>query len=107
MLLILPKVKIETVKCNFVFKASLIWNAIIEKVLSNCSPNDKGIMVPGSVTNSDLSTKISIVKLKLKDVLLEIQKVDPPHLSGWKMSDIWFPANFLSCKLQFKCLITI
>ena len=107
MLLILPKVKIETIKCNFVFKASLIWNAIIEKVLSNCSPNEKGIMVPGSVTNSDLSTKISIVKHKMKDVLLEIQKVDPPHFSGWKMSDIWFPANFLSCKLQFKCLITI
>ena len=94
MLLILPKVKIETVKYNFVFVASLIWNAIIEKVLSYCSSNEKGKTVPGSVTNSDLSTNISIVKQKLKDVLLETQKVDPPHLSGWKKSDIWFPANF-------------
>ena len=48
MLLILPKGEIEATKCSFVFSASLIWNAMVEKVLNNSSPSEKDMMVTGS-----------------------------------------------------------
>ena len=94
MLLTLPKIKNETEKCNFVFKASSIWNALIDKLLSKCILNSEGIIIPGSVSGSDLSTSISIIKSKLKDVLLETQKFDPNTQVGWKKSDEWYPENF-------------
>ena len=75
--LILPKAKIETVKCNFVFQASSIWNALIANLLNKCLPNSDGIMVPGSVNGSHLSASISIIKNKLKDVLSDTQRIDP------------------------------
>ena len=40
-------------------------------------------MVPhDSVGGSDLSTNIPLIKSRLKDVLLETQKIYPPHLLG-------------------------
>ena len=94
MFLILPKVKIEIAKCNFAFKAPLIWNALIEKLFNKCLPNSKGIMVPGSTRGSDLSTSISLIKSKLKNILLDTQKIDTPLLLGWKKCAIWYPENF-------------
>ena len=94
MLLTLPKIKNETEKCNFVFKASSIWNALIDKLLSKCILNSEGIIIPGSVSGSDLSTSISIIKSKLKDVLLETQKFDPNTQVGWKKTDEWYRENF-------------
>ena len=38
-----------------------IWNAIIEEVLNSCSPNEKGIIVPGPVVASGLSTNVSLI----------------------------------------------
>ena len=98
MLLTLPKIKNETVKHNFVFKASSIWNALIETLLNKWLPNSRGIVIPGSSTGSDLSTSISIVKNKLKDVLLETQKFDPQHQLGWRKSDEWCSENFFFVK---------
>ena len=92
--LILPKVNNETARHNFLFKSSSIWNALIEKILNKCSPNFDGIMVPGSTPGSDLSTSISLVKNRLKDVLLEIQKRDPKIQLGWSTTNEWYPENF-------------
>ena len=94
MLLILPKVKNETLKQNFVFQSSSIWNKLIEKLFNKCSLDSNGIMIPGSTIGSDLSTSISIVKNKLKGVLLETQNLDPRLNIGWKKSNEWYPDNF-------------
>ena len=57
-----PNVKLDVAKHNFVFQASCIWNEIIHLVLSKCSLNKDGIIVPGSSINSDLSISISVAK---------------------------------------------
>ena len=49
----------------------------MEKLLSKCIPNSEGIIIFGSMSGSDLSASIPIIKSKLKDVLLETQKFDP------------------------------
>ena len=60
-----------------------------------CYPNSEGIMIPGSAQGSDLSTHICGIKRKLKDVLLEVQKIDSAQKLGWKESNSWYPENFL------------
>ena len=39
-----------------------------------CSPNMSGIVIPGSVKNSDLSASASVIKSKIKKILLDEQK---------------------------------
>ena len=97
MLLVVPKVRLEIAKQNFVFQACCIWNELIPKLMNKCSPNLLGIMVPGSSQNSDLSTSISTIKKKLRGVLLDIQKIDSlmnPHERS--ISDDWESENFFN-----------
>ena len=70
-------------------------SALIEKLLNKCLPNSKDIMVPGSTRGSNLSTSISLIKSKLKNILPDTQKIYPPLLLGWKKCAIWYPENFL------------
>ena len=95
MLLLIPKIKPDTAKNNFVFQASCVWNEVIPKVMNKCYPNSQGIMVPGSNENSDLSTSISVIKIKLRDALINTQKICPPCIlpRGPKCGD-WIPENF-------------
>ena len=93
--LITPQVKLNIAKNNFVFQASCIWNELIGKILNKCSPNELGIMVPGSTKDSDLSISIAFAKNKLRDVLLDTQKLDPlKDIMGWSQSKDWHPENF-------------
>ena len=93
--LLVPKVKLDLAKQNFFFQASCIWNEILDNVFDKCSSNDKGIVVPGSAIDSDLSISIGRAKNKLRDVLLNIQKVDPLRdLLGWSETKDWYPENF-------------
>ena len=39
-----------------------------------CSPNMSGIVIPGSVKNSDSSASTSVIKSKIKKILLDEQK---------------------------------
>ena len=94
MLLILPKIRIELEKSNFVFQASLIWNAVIEKVMDKCKRNKDGILIPGSGECSDLAAPISVIKKKLCDLLLKVQKVDTSKELGWQMNVEWHQENF-------------
>ena len=94
MLLITPKFKTDMAKHNFVYQGSSIWNSLIKKLMNKCEPNSDGIMVPGSAYCSDLSTPVSIIKKKLKDVLLKVQELDTPAKQGWKKSDEWQSENF-------------
>ena len=72
--LILPSVKLEKSKQNFVFKSSIIWNKLLSSILVSCEPNEDGLVIPGSTINSDLSAPISYIKRKLKSTLLATQK---------------------------------
>ena len=94
--LLVPRVNLDLAKNNFVFEASCIWNELIHVILSKCSPNESGIVVPGSMKNSDLTISIALAKNKLRDVLLNTQKIDPlKDLLGWSETQDWHPENFL------------
>lgn len=86
LLLRLPKVNLESSQHNFVYKSSLYWNGLIEKLLNKCELSDRGIIVPGSSKNSDMCTPKSIVKTKLKGFLLDSQ-------GGGDLVN-WAPSNF-------------
>ena len=86
--MILPRINLDNSKQNFVFSASLIWNSLIGKLLDKCTPNENGIMVPGSSTCSDLAAPISSIKGKLKDILFKAQKLVTPG-----RANEWMPDN--------------
>ena len=88
----LPKVGLDLSKNNFIFKSVTLWNSLIGTLLSKCSPNELGIMVPGSTPNSDLWTTISHVKGMLKDKLLSTQAMVDDNLPNSDMT--WIPVNF-------------
>lgn len=80
-LLLPPKVTLDVSKNNFVYKASLTWNSLIGKVLVSPNlDNGKQIVIPGSVTNSDLAASISYVKNCIKQLLLNSQKHGDPNV---------------------------
>lgn len=77
--LILPKVKLEISKNNFVFKSSSIWNFIIPKILQTPDLDPiLNIIIPGSCANSDLSCTIGLLKNKVKSQLLLTQNSGDP-----------------------------
>ena len=89
MLLVIPKVNLDLAKKNFIFQACCIWNSLHKKVLNqSLLENKDGVLIPGSTFGSDITTPITIIKRKLRDVLLETQKSDPLG------SDDWYPENF-------------
>ena len=58
---------------NFVFKSIQTWNEMLKKILVEIEPNEMGIMVPGSIKNSDLTAAIGFIKNKLKNLLIASQ----------------------------------
>ena len=101
MITILPKNQNSLIKCNFIFQASSIWNALINKImnkcpplLNHCKPEFNGRVIPGSVEGSDLAAPVPSIKRKVKEILLGVQKLDTPSQQGWKGSDEWRTENF-------------
>ena len=89
MMLMVPKVNLDLAKNNFIFQASCIWNSLNKKVFNQCLlKNRDGVFIPGSTFGSDITTPITIIKKKLRGVLLDTQSSDP------LMSDDWYPVNF-------------
>ena len=86
-LLIPPKITLDISKNNFLYKSSLIWNYLIQKILVS-PPLDEnaGIVIPGSIVNSDLSASIGFVKNSSKKLLLNVQGRGDPNE--------WLPQNF-------------
>ena len=70
--MIIPRVRLEKSKNNFVFKASTVWNKLQQYVFSN------GVIVPGFSTHSDLSISICIAKVRLKSYLFTYQMSGDP-----------------------------
>ena len=92
-LMLLPNIDLEMSKNNFLFSSSSVWNGLIGKMLIKCSPNSKGIIVPGSSECSDLSAPISFIKRALKAILLGTQElVVISHSQNSKIKE-WNPAN--------------
>ena len=84
-----PKFSLEIARQNFVYNGSTLWNGLIGKVLDKCEPYANNVMVPGSSGHSDLSAPIAIIKKRLKQHLLEIQKIETPG----RVNE-WMPNNF-------------
>ena len=60
-------------RINFIYKATVLWNTLIPRVLLPNTPMDNGLIVPGSCKNTDLSASIPFVKRRIKSLLLTIQ----------------------------------
>ena len=65
--------RLKTSIQNFVYKATILWNDITPRVLLHDSPETDGRIIPGSDKNTDLSTSISFVKSRVKELLITIQ----------------------------------
>ena len=74
LLLQLPIVILEKSKCSFIFKSAAIWNRMVNIVFNKCKPQENGIVIPGSSTDSDMSASIAVIKNKLKMYILDAQK---------------------------------
>ena len=83
MLLLVPLIRLDLAKNNFIFQASCIWNRLIQKLMNRSSTKSLGIIIPGSSSDSDLSTSISLIKNKIKNVLLFTQKNIPFRNFDW------------------------
>ena len=89
LLLIVPKVKLDLAKNNFVFQASCIWNSLNKKVFNQCLHlNKDGVAIPGSTFGSDITTPLAVIKRKLREILLETQKLNSLD------SHDWYPENY-------------
>ena len=69
-----PKFNLDIGLHSFVFSASRLWNQYAKFIIEICSPKMSGIVIPGSVKNSDLSASASVIKSKMKKILLDEQK---------------------------------
>ena len=78
LLLMAPKVRLEVKKQNFVYKATKIWNELIKNILAISPADMSGLIIPGSVENSDLGASTGYVKSKLKAYLLNCQIMGHP-----------------------------
>ena len=86
-LLIPPKFSLDISKNNFVNKACSIWNSCIFKHFQQPQlDKDKNIVIPGSISNSDLSASTGYIKMTINKYLLSKQNADCP--------DEWNPSNF-------------
>ena len=91
-LLCLPRINLDLSKQNFLFNGSLIWNSLIGSLLNKSSPNENGIMVPGSSECSDISAPISFIKRKLKDILFKTQMLETPgRAKEWMSANNFTP----------------
>ena len=68
-----PAVKLDISMRNFVYSSCVKWNSLIDKILEKSVPSESGVVIRGSVQNSDLCASIPFVKKKLKNILLECQ----------------------------------
>ena len=80
LILEVPLVRLDVTKQNFAFKSTQIWNELSVKIFEKCHPLDNGLIIPGSAENSDLAASTSIVKKRLRSLLLSQQKQGDPFL---------------------------
>ena len=69
----LPSVKLDISMNFFVYNSSVKWNSLINKLFEKTPRSANGVVVGGSVANSDFSASIPFIKKKLKTLLLQSQ----------------------------------
>ena len=66
LLLMIPRVRLEVSKQNFVFRATEIWNKMVKRVFQRINNELSGLIIPGSTPNSDLSASVRYIKNQIK-----------------------------------------
>ena len=87
--LITPKTLNSKRLQNFFCKSITKWNRLFSAIFEHNTPIQIGDLlriIPGSAVGSDLTAKASTIKLKLKNILINIQK------EGLRTE--WDPRNF-------------
>ena len=69
-----PLIKSLRQKKNFVYNSCVIWNSILNHVLSKSSSESSGVVVTGTSKNSDLTISVPVAKHRLISHLLKCQK---------------------------------
>ena len=83
----LPSVMLEISRKNFVYNSSIKWNSLINRLFEKVPLSENGVVVGGSVTNSDFCASIPFIKKKLKNILFESQALG--------VSEEWLRENAL------------
>ena len=73
-----PHVRLNISKQNFVSQSTMIWNDLCPQLFDKCSPIENGLIIPGSQPNSDLAASTTIIKKRLKVLLLSQQNEGDP-----------------------------
>ena len=93
---------------SYMYKSSVMWNKCIKIIFSKPSlsevchshlKNPVKIIIPGSSLNSDLCCSVSTFKSRMKEFLLEIQKLGDNF--EWQTSNFEIPHNVTSLKLEW------
>ena len=87
MILHLPKFVLEISRNNFIFKSSTLWNTLIDKIFEKNAPDSGGILIRGSVINSDFCATIPFIKNRLRMFLLKQQALGDE--SNWTKENAW------------------
>ena len=88
-LLIPPKSSLDTTKNNFISKASNNWNKCVKQVfMAEKLDQDRGIIIPGSVANSDFTATVSYVKNMIRCYILNKQKLGDP-IEWSPINSVW------------------
>ena len=82
-LVLLPKITREAYRCNFIFRASTIWNNLSSKLFNKSQD--------GKIEDGDSTASIPVIKRKLKKLLIDAQK----FTSDGCKTEQWSELNFL------------
>ena len=70
-LLRVPLIRSLRQKKNFVYNSCVIWNSIINFTISKSRPESSGVVVTGTLKNSDLTISVPVMKFRLVSHLLK------------------------------------
>ena len=84
LMLTVPLVKLDITQQNFAFQCTQIWNELTLHIFEKCPPTEGGLIIPGSVEDSDLAASSGSIKRKLRHYLLSQQKLGNP--TNWQLN---------------------
>ena len=87
----LPKILKTKYMHEFPFSSSKTWNKVAENLFDKDKTEESGIVIPGSAPGSDTTILLSIFKNRLKESILNMQKICVP---GRELE--WCSENFLT-----------
>ena len=67
--------KLDISMKNFIYNSCVKWNSLVDKIFERSLPSESGVLIKGSVENSDFCASIPFVKNKLKVTLFKCQEL--------------------------------